>query len=83
MVAISTEAGSDAANLRQGFARLALCLWLVWFVYWTCAYAMRSQASENHPTPLPLLTLLALAPFLIAALAFGIRWIVSGFRPSD
>jgi hypothetical protein len=69
-------------DLPRGFSRLAISLWVLWFVYWTCAYAMWSPASENHPMSLPLVTYVALSPFLIASASFGIRWVIAGFRPA-
>ena len=68
-------------NLRRGLSRLALSLGLSWFTYWTCAYILRPNPSENHPLPLPLLTYLVLVPFVISTIAFGIRWVLAGFRP--
>ena len=67
---------------NRGFPRLGASLWLLWFVYWTCAYALQPHQSENHPPPLPLLTYVVLGPLLIAAAAFGVRWVIAGFRAS-
>lgn len=67
-------------NLHRGLLRLGVSLWLLWFVYWTCAYIIRTPPAENRAAPLPLSTYLALAPLLIAAATTAIRWILAGFR---
>ena len=75
---IVNRSACTEVNLRRGFVRLGIGLTLLWFVFWTCAYVMRPQASENAPR-LP-----ALSPTtdiaLIAVVIVGLPWIVSGFR---
>lgn len=59
--------------------RLGIGLALLWIVFWTCAYIIKPQSSENAPSLPP-----ALSPttdiVLIAATIAGLPWIVSGFR---
>ena len=40
-------------NLRRGILRLATCVVVLWLVFWTCAYVIRSRSSENGPPPAP------------------------------
>lgn len=66
-------------GLRRGLLRLAASLGLLWFVFWTFAYVIRPQSSENVPFPpaLSLTTEVALA----TAMLLATPWIVLGFRP--
>jgi hypothetical protein len=66
-------------NLRRGILRLATGVVVLWLVFWTCAYVIRSRSSENGPPPAPPFSLTTdLA--LIAVAIIGVPWVVSGFR---
>jgi len=52
---------------------------VLWFVFWTCAYIIRSPSSENV-TSLPPVFSLNTDIVLIAVAILGMRWVVSGFR---
>jgi hypothetical protein len=64
---------------RRGVVRLGIGLAVLWLVFWTCAYVMMPQPSENAPSLPPALSLTT-AVFVIAAAVLGIPWIISGFR---
>ncbi|HJU16905.1 MAG TPA: hypothetical protein VJ770_10590 [Stellaceae bacterium] len=67
-------------KLRQGFLRLGISLAGLWFGFWTCAYVIKPQLSENSPGPIaPTLSLTAEIA-LIAVAVFSLWWIVSGIR---
>ncbi|MGH7031763.1 MAG: hypothetical protein ACREE9_06735 [Stellaceae bacterium] len=67
-------------NLRRGFLRLGLVLATSWFVYWTCAYIISPQTSENSPTLVDPTLSPAGGIVLIAVAVLGLWWIVSGLR---
>jgi hypothetical protein len=52
---------------------------VLWFVFWTCAYIIRSPASENAPSLPPALSLPTEIVLVVAAI-LGLPWILSGFR---
>ena len=64
--------------MRRGLLRLAASGALLWFVFWTFAYVIRPQSSENVPFPpaLSLTTEVALAMTMLLAAP----WVVLGFR---
>lgn len=69
-----------AVNLRRGCLRLGMVLAMLWLVYWSFAYIMRPQPSENLPSPPgPELSATAII-VLTAAAILGLWWIVSGMR---
>ena len=68
-------------SFRRGFVRLGIGLFALWLVFWTCAYILRPQASENAQSLPPALTL-PTDLILIAAVILGLPWVVSGFRSS-
>ena len=68
-------------TFRRGFARLGIGLTVLWFVFWTCAYIIRPQSSENAPSLPPALSLTTDIA-LVAAAILGAPWVVSGFRPN-
>lgn len=67
-------------SLRQGFLRLGTGLGLLWLVFWTCAYVIRPQSSENMPFPPALSLTTEIALVTVAIL--GAPWIVLGFKPN-
>jgi hypothetical protein len=68
-------------NLRRGVTRLATSLAVLWFVFWTVAYVLAPQKSENmaQDPPLRLPTDIA----LIAGAILGVPWVVSGLRSKN
>ncbi|HEV2098068.1 MAG TPA: hypothetical protein VGR45_03985 [Stellaceae bacterium] len=66
-------------SIRRGFIRLGLGLFALWLLFWTCAYILKPQASENAQSLPPALTL-PTDLILIAAVILGLPWVVSGFR---
>ena len=67
-------------NLRQCFLRLGCVLAMLWFVYWTCAYVIKTPTSENSALP-PSPALSAASEAVLVALAvLGLWWIVSALR---
>ena len=76
-----TAAGAAGikANLRRGFLRFGIGLALLWFVFWTCAYILRPQASENAPSLPPALSLTTVIALIVASILCA-PWILSGFR---
>jgi hypothetical protein len=68
-------------NLRRGFIRVAIGLVVLWLAFWTCAYVIGQNPSEDLPSPglalsLPANVILAATGF------FLLSWSISGFRPN-
>jgi hypothetical protein len=74
-------------NLRQGFLRLWLVFSALWSAFWLCSFLIGPLYYPRPPltlTDLAIMSLAVLAPWLLTAFGFGIRWIVAGFRlPAD
>jgi hypothetical protein len=66
-------------NFRRGLTRLGIGLWVLWLVFWTFAYAIRTPVSENAVSPPPLF---AVTLVVIAVAILVLPWIASGFRPN-
>lgn len=64
--------------MGRGLLRLALALVLLWMVYWTVAYVIHSQSSENGAFP-PAFTQFTLIVIGVAAVLLA-PWVVLGFR---
>jgi hypothetical protein len=68
-------------NLRRGFIRVAIGLVVLWLAFWTCAYVIGQDPSENVPSPALALSL-PTNFILTAAGFFLLLWSVYGFRPN-
>jgi hypothetical protein len=65
-------------NFRRGLLRLAMILMMLWLVFWTIAYVIRSPVSEN--TSPPTLPVFSLTVTLVALAILAAPWVASGFR---
>jgi hypothetical protein len=52
---------------------------LLWLAFWTCAYVIKPQTSENAPSLPPALTLTT-ESVLITGTILAAPWIVKGFQ---
>jgi hypothetical protein len=74
---------AELRKLRQGFIRLGLGLFAVWFVFWTFAYVIHPYTSLRvEPTFAVRVTAWSVVvPCLLSAVILA-GWIVTGFRPN-
>jgi hypothetical protein len=66
-------------NLHRGFLRFGIGLVLLWLAFWTCAYIIKPQSSEDAPSLPPALSMIT-ESVLIAGAILVAPWIISGFR---
>jgi hypothetical protein len=64
---------------RGAMLRLGAALMILWFVFWTFTYVLRSNRSESAPMPDAMPPLSAQIA-LVFALAIVGPWVISGFR---
>ncbi|MGH7047109.1 MAG: hypothetical protein ACREE2_12060 [Stellaceae bacterium] len=69
------------AKLRRGCSRLGMVLAMLWFVYWTCAYIVTPQISDNSPVLVRPTLSFTSDIVLIDTAILGLWWIVAGLRP--
>jgi hypothetical protein len=83
LTVLADAIAAELRNLRQGFIRLGLGLFALWFLFWTLAYVIHPFTSlRSEPTFAVRVTAWSvIVPCLTSAVIFA-GWIVAGFRPN-